>query len=49
MQQLSLSNSLLLVPIKETFQNKNYIYIIMEYLPKGDIYFYLKKEELVFT
>lgn len=29
MQKLSLGNPEMLVPIKETFQNKNYIYIIM--------------------
>ena len=38
-----------LVSIKETFQNKQNIYIIMEYLPMGDLYFYLRKKEVTFT
>ncbi len=39
-----IDNKDFLVTIRETFQNQNNIYIIMEYLPKGDIYFYLKKK-----
>lgn len=40
----SISHKDILVTIRETFQNENKIYIIMEYLSKGDIYFYLKKK-----
>jgi serine/threonine protein kinase len=38
-----------LVGIVETFQNKANIYIIMEYLPMGDLYFYLRKKEIAFS
>ena len=38
----------LFVTVRETFQNENKIYIVMEYLPRGDIYFYLKRKEFVF-
>lgn len=38
-----------LVGIVETFQNKANIYIIMEYLPMGDLYFYLRKKEVAFA
>ena len=38
----------LFVTIRETFQNENKIYIVMEYLPRGDIYFYLKRKEFMF-
>lgn len=38
-----------LVGIRETFQNQSRVYIIMEYLPKGDLYFYLRKKEIPFT
>ena len=38
----------LFVRIKETFQNSVNIYVVMEYLAKGDIYYYLKKKTCVF-
>ena len=39
----------LFVTIRETFQNENKIYIVMEYFPRGDIYFYLKRKEFMFS
>lgn len=37
------SNSFL-VNIHETFQYNSNVYIVMEYLSKGDLYFYTKKQ-----
>ena len=38
-----------LVNICEIFQNEENIYIVMEYLAKGDLYFYERKPEFEFT
>lgn len=37
-----------LVATRETFQNQTHIYLVMEYLPKGDLYYYLRKKEVHF-
>ena len=39
----------LLVTIRETFQNEAHIYILMEMLPMGDLYFYIRKKEISFN
>ena len=38
-----------LTHIVELFQNEQNVYIVMEYLAKGDLYFYSKKQELLFS
>jgi serine/threonine protein kinase len=43
-----ISENDLFVKIRETFQNETKIYIVMEYLPRGDIYYYLKQKTIVF-
>lgn len=37
-----------LVAIRETFQNHTHVYIVMEYLPMGELYFYLRRKEIPF-
>lgn len=37
-----------LVGIRETFQNQTHVYIVMEYLPMGELYFYLRRKEIPF-
>lgn len=39
-----ISENTLFASIRETFQNENKIYIVMEYMPRGDIYYYLKRK-----
>jgi serine/threonine protein kinase len=43
-----ISQNDLFVKIRETFQNEKKIYIVMEFLPRGDIYYYLKQKSIVF-
>ena len=44
-----ISENPLFAKIRETFQNESKIYIVMEYMAKGDIYYYLKRKEFEFT
>jgi serine/threonine protein kinase len=37
-----------LVGIRETFQNQANIYLVMEYLPMGDLYYYLRRKDFTF-
>ena len=43
---LSIRNHPFLVNINETFQYNDNIYIVMEYLSKGDLYFYTHKQSI---
>lgn len=44
-----ISENPLFSSIRETFQNESKIFIIMEYMPRGDIYYYLRRKEYIFT
>lgn len=44
-----ISENDIFVSIRETFQNQQHIYLVMEYLERGDLFFYLKQRENVFS